>query len=471
MNRKIMGVDIPLNELILLSFSLNDALITQLEFSDALNKSEFPRSHLAALRAIEIDKTPAQLNRWMVNGKAEYVGAYTKRLSKYVKKTYNINLDSTPMSILAEMLSKALNAVSEKIWIEFTDHADWKAGEFGDGGSCWWSSENKSRLGLVATGGGAIRIYTEDKTPRARLWYAPINGGDAAVLFNIKDSRDKFTMLGISRMLAMKYGVNYMRTYELHFPSSYIDGEGSAYQVGKNLVQRPITLTFAMPKIQVVTTSGFSMDDSGAPVKQVDPIHKCANCGDSIYEGDPSSRDFRGDRICEECAEGDDYTVCEDCECYVHADEYIYMENMQCTVCPDCYDNYARCEYCEDYVHNDDAQYVHDICMCESCRDERCTYCEDCYEYEKNDDTYCVEGERSVCSSCFEEYIKCTKCNEYYKEGTEVLNDDTEEWWCKECTDEHAHMCDDCNCIVAGEHDCPEAPPEEEEEKPNEEQP
>jgi hypothetical protein len=454
-------------------FTLEDSVVTNLDFHDAVLRAPFNRSVADDLRKIDIQHTPASLDHWMVNGKGKYVGTWAKRLSKYVKDKYGYNINMEHLSVLAEHISKALSSATKPYIIEFTDHANWIAGKFADSNSCWFGggTHNRTRQMMIDSGGGAICIYQEDSTPYGRLWYYPLDGGNFCAIFNIYDFDNKLTILGMARLLSMKFGVSYMRAHTLYFPNAYINGEGSAYLVGLQLVDRPVTLTFAQNPSKVEFLDGFSPLSSTAP--EVVPVMRkrrfpdddtwtCPECDEEFTDAD----DYRtiGDtKYCYNCLDNGNYSICHDCDDWVHDDNITYIEQEDHSVCENCLDNYRFCDDCQKYVDADNSRYVArvDKTICDNCYDRYYFNCEKCNEDDHLDNRVEVTGGRNVCQACIDDnFEECEHCNtfEETEDAADVLVAGETERWCDKCIhDNDVVVCDACDVRYYEEHDCAEA--------------
>lgn len=473
-SRKIFGVEVPLNEKIEFAFSTDDAQLTNLDYQDAIGRSPFTSSVLHDLRKIDVMQTPALLNRWMVSGKGEYVGTWAKRMSKYVKKQYGYNIDMGHLSVLVEHLSKAVNAAVTPYLIEFTDHANWRRGDYADANSCWFGgAHDATRLKMIDAGGGAILIHRVDGRNLGRLWYFPLESGKFSCIFNIYDFDNKLTILSMARMLSMKFGVSYMRAHELYFPDAYLNGEGSAYLVGVDLVDRPITLTFAQRKSTLEYLSGFdpfstTLDVQGGrvPVK-VERVHndddrwRCNGCN-ILFPEDIDSYELHGDTYCLTCLENGDFFVCGKCDDWEYDDEGTTIKTGE-RVCAGCREN--RCGYCnecEEYIWGDTVFIERtDTHVCVDCCNEYYFTCEECQHMDSNDNKRKATYDRDICSDCAndgDKFSECDRCQKYEEvDNTRTVhNNNVEETWCEPCSERHAIRCDACEEMVAGIHDCPE---------------
>lgn len=444
--RKLMGIDIHINEKIPVVFSMDDVRITQLDYADALLYCRFPAEVYKTLKTIQIDGSEAHLDHWKIEGKGMYVGNWTKRFLKYVKVTYKIKLNPANMSILGEQLARIANSVSgEELYLDFTDHADWRAGTFGESeSSCWWpgGSYNSSRIKLIKEGGGAVRVFTADQNPRARAWYFPVSGDNIA-LFNVYDKQAKLTLLSLSNLLSMKFGVRYRRNGSVFIPGAYINGK-SVYVLGIDPPSRPITLGFSLSEVPPIQDGLFDGMDGriGARIR-------CTICAS------PNASNYydQNDNAYPLCIEHLRTTCCKHCGNDLSVEDGFYYRGLG-LYCESCNDEYiASCSDCGENVDvdDDDNIYINENLVCGSCKEDHYTFCEDCDHYVNSENTQWVERcDRTVCNSCFDEsYFVCGIC------GNPDHNDDKRQDYkdndiCESCTHD-MEKCEECEKWMEGD--------------------
>lgn len=432
-------------------FTENDYRLTQLDYMEAISKIRWDFEMRSFLKGIRIDEV-AGLDRWTVSGGGEYTGAWAKRWSKYTKKKTGVNLNPSDISIVTEYLNRTIRGIEHSIDFDVTDHANWEPGEFGDNvngnRSCWWGEQNSSRLGLVRMGGGAIRFYGQDGKGRARLWYYPIDEGRNAVLFNVKDREGKMTLLSVARILSMKFGIKYTRSYNTHVPASYLDGE-TVFIAGLNPVDRLITLRFAIPPVKIRDMSGYSAYDNVAAISTANPgTIRCTHC-DMYFDTDDITR-VGDDYACEECLDTH-YFLCNDCNEWDDKDNSTYIEDGDYLVCDNCCGEYSYCDGCGKWNQNEHITEVNDgrlVCM--DCLDNY-TQCSDCGDWFQ--ELADVEGD-TVCNNCLDnndKYTDCGKCGDwiYTDTATDVVVDNDTEAWCRYCTKNKTYVCETCDMHVA----------------------
>lgn len=327
MDIKIFGVTVPLDTLIPVVILPKDAQITQSSYMGALFSTRgIPASENAFYRGLSLTDTPANLHRWTVTEKATYNGAWAKRVRKYAKLKFGLTLTSDPLSRISEHLSKA-SVFNSKLFLRFTKTL-WKAGEFGDAGSCWWGSSTwKHCSSAIMEEGGGLQFFTADERPRGRVWFQSLKGGEEGVIFNVYDIEGRMTLLTMCRILSSLYGISYLRVQEIYMPDGYINGrQSSAFLLGMSPVQRPITLTFASRLQKNYQPIKMNMD-AGAP-------------------------------MCERCHAEAEYICGRRSLCETHSKDY-------CSICGDVIStNMGVCDNCSNRYWKCCMQPKFDTCVC-----------------------------------------------------------------------------------------------------------
>lgn len=113
-------------------------------------------------------------------------GTLPKRIAKYISKVYGRKIGEVATANLGMFMNQNSHIVGGSFEFDFTDEFDWDAGDFGDAGSCFWSSNESARGIMRSNGVVAIRFYNRDKGGRgcARAWVAPAPDRSGFVVFN-----------------------------------------------------------------------------------------------------------------------------------------------------------------------------------------------------------------------------------------------------------------------------------------------
>jgi hypothetical protein len=297
---------------------------------------------------------------WKVPGKGEYVGALPKRVAKYIYQECGKKLTPDQMSRIGNLATRH-SVCNATYYCDITDDFDWTDGDFGDGGSCFWSCHSYARETMLPDHSAfAIRFWkTEDwEEGFARAWIIPYQ--DCYIVFNGYGMET----LPIARVLSAYLGHAYYRRVEFtnngdSGGSLYING-GFAWLVG--------------PQDSVVEIDAINLD-----WEEGESGYSCEYCNCSIDE-DEHQHDPDGDDCCEEC----------------------YRERV------------SYCECCnEDFWSRDSQADPDGDDICESCFSANCTTCQGCDEPVWDRDIKDGLDGKSYCESCFDqEHSECCECGE-----------------------------------------------------------
>jgi len=115
------------------------------------------------------DDTDRWLWRWRTPE-----GKFPKRLRKYFWQQHGIKLDPTLLAQLGQQV-RAASSLPIPLLLQFTDRFDWQPGDFGDKGSCFWTTRAAARDLIAASGGHAALFYRADTGQGyARAWLVPV---------------------------------------------------------------------------------------------------------------------------------------------------------------------------------------------------------------------------------------------------------------------------------------------------------
>jgi hypothetical protein len=288
-------------------------------------------------------------------------GTLPKRLRAHLVKaglTVPDDIISTVGTIASAHAEKSIQHL-----MDFTDEFDWRPGDFGDAGSCYWGSNASAREMLVDMNALAVRFYKLGDETRgiARAWMVPI-GGDRHVIFNAypKDGDTPYNVLSIARIVAFYLGLSYRKLTSL-------ENNGS-------------------------TGGALYINCPGCVVGPPDDL--------------PDSWGF-------ECESIETY-CCHWCNCALDEEDHEHSPDGD-DCCERCYeDRVAWCERCETACWGDDSSSVGGRRWCDSCVEQYATLCPCCEEYCPDED--CVEvGSQNWCRYCAEnEAVCCERCDKRF---------------------------------------------------------
>ena len=216
--------------------------------------------------------------------RGSYRGKLPNRIAGRIKSYYGLKLTPEQKSAVGNLARKHLLA-QENYTIDFTDTFDWKSGDFGDRGSCFWGCNRSAKEVMESEGVIAIRFYDAlGYTGIGRAWLYELSEG-AWVLFNAYG----LECPEAASVFAMKMQEDDGGKWEYkELGSLDIDGWSGG-------------LVYINNHPQIVYREGYD------PECYVDldwdvPYCPCESCGDWIHE-DETNYDDGGDPLCGECYE------------------------------------------------------------------------------------------------------------------------------------------------------------------------
>ena len=323
-------------------------------------------------------------NDWLVTDKTKpTVGTFPKRVAKAVKRVLGVDMDSKIMGVIGDTARNYCPKITTH-YVDFTQRFNWKAGDFGDIGSCFWGERSDAIDMMTDNGFWAMRFYDADSNGIGRCWLYPVNTG--AILFNKYPTDTK--LQATARVLAFMTGLYYQTVDHLSNKEDtcgelYING-GKGQFVGEQ-EHADSYLIF-----------DFGIDEPDDD----DDLVICEICGDSHPTNNSHDIENLG-WVCPSCFE-QKFTRCEDCDTVIRIDLSYEMAGR--TVCESCADDYVTCDGCGDVFHAD-------VIDCIACR--------------------------NYCSGCYDKYIRICDCC-----GERCLEDDMISGMCDDCACDHT--CHDC---------------------------
>jgi hypothetical protein len=362
-----------------------------------------------------LDKSTAIIGTEFTQSINGYSGKFTKRYLKLIDQhakslgfTYSEELRNKINDILSTSIAKG-----DDRKVEFSDNFIWRPGEFGDGGSCFFSNTSDShtydRAYIAQNGSLVFKVYNNSGRGLGRCWV----------------NTEK---LSAGIIIAHNfYGMNVADfiTYITHAISPI--PEHMFVQIDSDLyINNREGVKFGYGLLNKDCYTLYSK--YGEPVK-------CLRCGeksdDQFYTDDTT-----GEWYCEDCRGPSFY--CDSCGySYFESDrEPMRVDHGHTIVCDSCFDDYyAHCPICDDYRYADDFSYVIDengeeLSICYSCYNNHTTSCEVCGETTLDTAVCEVEG-CQLCPVCFNDKTgACDNCGEKF--DTSNLNEDNLCTYCAE---------------------------------------
>ena len=304
--------------------------------------------------------------------------------------------------------------------LDFTQHLDWSAGDYGDSGSCFWGGRRYARTMLADLGAYALRFYDPRDELRgvARSWLVPCYDhpdGEFFMLFNAYSVGDySYDALTQARILAFYLGLSYRKCPSLrnnNFCDNvlYING-GTGLSVG-------------VPEIVAgVTAYDFGAAEDNHRCDEDEDEYTCCACGSELNEDNQyCAGDGDDDSYCETCFH-ERYFSCDRCGNYVWREdgEYTIFTDSGAVYCGRCAGMYANyCEKCgENFQYEGSGRCApgdYDGWYCESCYDERFTPCDGCNDDYDHDDLTSAPDDCLYCSECYaERFAECGVCGDVF---------------------------------------------------------
>ena len=325
-------------------------------------------------------------------------GKFPKRVAKYLHRQ-GIKAAPEIVSEIGNIASRHVAQQSE-YWIDFTDTIDWRAGDFGDAGSCYWGTNAAARDMLMENGAYAVRFYVPHENGIGRAWLAPY--GDAWILFNAYGPYDLMT---IARVLSHVFGVSYQRVRLTNQVSEtgmlYINGgKGIAFGATPELVD------LEWEGCEACAECGCSIDlDESYPDPDGRAIcedcycnsySSCDRCGETFsHESIVECHGRHAAYLCEHCAGREGFEPCRDCEHWHQCSARTIDDEP---LCDSCAEDWSYCDGCG-FCAQDAAEFSGEY-LCSGCLDQVAELCDGCGTLTAVDDIQHVDGRAYCCPDC-----------------------------------------------------------------------
>lgn len=301
------------------------------------------------------------LNQYIGRDFVNRDGKYMKRVNRELREIGFINIKGH-VNAMSQLVNKGI-MTADPIEFAFTDKLNWCDGDYGDGGSCFWSCHSHNRDMLEAAGHGAI-LYYKGGEGVARAWAIKTEYENKNYL-GMTNFYNRYTSL---RKMDMSYAVEqrFKLQSRVQRLTSNIYMNGDSVLLGKTL---PMNGDSIWVDIEAIRGGKYDRESG-------DGSAQCCRCGD--YDHEDNMYYVQGDQLCEDCV------ASETLYCRVCGDRY-YSDNMQyydCIIvnhddhvggdiCDDCIDHYTECSNCDTLVQNDMIEYVDYEYFCPKCGEER----------------------------------------------------------------------------------------------------
>ena len=297
-------------------------------------------------------------------------GTLPKRLARWIynggKNNGGKALSQKQLSDLGSMAARHCERNSEYLF-DFTRDFNWKAGMFGDGGSCYWGDRSGARPCIYDNGGYAIRFWNPAVPTDGwgRCWILPVSQWldqskltvEPFAMFNGYHKQGS-TLITMARVLATHMGLSYQKIGFTNSDSDdtlYLNSD-SAFLVG-------------MPN-ELIGITSIEMDICMDDYTGRDDTMHCEDCGEDIDEDD-HQHSPSGNDICQGCYDNH-YFYCDSCSNDCDQDHMASTHEGE-SICRDCAYELDACNECGTYIIRDrNKNWIPD-----ENNDYQC-YCPDC---------------------------------------------------------------------------------------------
>lgn len=342
---------------------------THTEEQEAAHKNKGAEQHRYYRNFVEIYRRyptlPGDFNyAWTAEVNKTLRGTLPKRIAQYFKQTYNVFLPTTMVDYIGNTFRQFYLPEVDVIF-DFTRDFNWKAGDFGDHGSCFFTrggEREAARTILKREGGYAVRFYSpsnkRDGVARAWLAFDPSGYEDTLLVMNGYGDQEPFigdptqTIAMILRQYAVETSPDYANIVHKRIRVSnngnvtgkfWINGvrSGDGTERGRGfIVGRPNQVEF---------------------IEELDlrwqerTIGRCSLCETYLFEGDEMIR-ANGGRYCRDCAERR-LIRCAETGVFIDRNSAFRYQGQF-------YDAnhvrsaWVRCEHSGDFVPTQDARFV-----------------------------------------------------------------------------------------------------------------
>lgn len=306
-------------------------------------------------------------------------GKLVKRVSKWLKEAQDIVLTSSELDKLGSIIA---HYHPNNFHYDIVDEIDWRAGDFGDSGSCFWGDRSEAKDIIIENGGRALRFFDDNGYGNGRCWVMPHKGN--WVVFNAYGPN----LQTVESRLNLIYPAAHLKYVSLE---NYNDTDGTLYINGGRGI--------LVSEVEVVNRNSWGMTID-LEVGE-DNMITCSDCNRRCDSDNMYYIDGQDDYVCQRCYERN-YFNCDSCE-RRYRDSYSYNIDTRTkvgswvrdniTVCDGCLsENYQQCYRCDHYC-----QIWRDT-MTEIDGDDICGYCvKHEYDYCKECETYTLKGDGDGC--------------------------------------------------------------------------
>jgi hypothetical protein len=245
-------------------------------------------------------------------------GSFPKRLKNLTYKLYYLRLEDSFVAEIGELARRGLvnGSTEETVYLRVTNRIDWRSGDFGDGGSCFWQDRSHAKDMIENAGGGAIQRFTNDSytNGESRCWIVPHK--DGAVIFNAYGT---LNLSQYAHLLSEEWDLAADSVSLCNFGHTsgilYINGD-------KGIYLRP--------------KEAQSLDEIDLRIPDRSQV-ECSHCGEYFDDGDVVRTN--GEYYCSDC-HNEIFIQCRHCHQWIEREDSITSEDTGRVYCQACADHY-----------------------------------------------------------------------------------------------------------------------------------
>lgn len=329
-------------------------------------------------------------------------GRIVRRIANAIYKVLDWKLDEEDKRRLSSAIQSATSPHLDAF--DFTKDFQWRAGDFGDYGSCFWSCHSAARFTMEQEPGFyAMRSY--DK----------INGDGNGRCWMYATDRE-FVLFNAYGPTLMRFASTLRAWYQQY--SDYFVNQKEISLINRGEVSGDLYINHGVARLVsdseliLNTWSNAKAYDLDVYVDHALALPVCPMCDDE-FEQEYGYTDPNGDLICEHCW-NETYTYCERCQETTNVNEIVYV-------------------YALGYRGRREEQ-----AWCEYCASHDAEECDVSGEYWDSRDMHSLYGGGSVSPAQTDQVLECEACSIYMRdEDANTIPDSDEPYvFCPDCIGE-----------------------------------
>lgn len=135
-------------------------------------------------------------------------GRLSTRIENLIYKTYNVKVSENDKAVLGNILKEMTELDRIKNYFVGVREVDWKNGDYGDSGSCYWSSHKQWKDKLVRNDGKGFVLHNKDNKNDGRIgrsFVVAVKKGELYCLFNWNTFQPSITPALVAKIFCATY--------------------------------------------------------------------------------------------------------------------------------------------------------------------------------------------------------------------------------------------------------------------------